>query len=109
MPRRGFIAISSMLLVLSSLNCRRAQSIQPQKGIVMPKKTIEQVQESHTEEWMAIPGVVGTGIGESHGKPCILVFTASNTEEVRKRIPATVDGYPVVVQYTGEIRALEKP
>ena len=54
---------------------------------------------------MAIPGVVGTAIGQDKGKPCILVLTASNTEQIRKKIPATVDGYPVIVQYTGEIRA----
>jgi len=109
MPRPRLLVVLSMLVLMSTLSCPKAQSIQPQKGVVMPGKTIEQVQESHTAEWMAIPGVVGTAIGKSHGKPCILVFTASNTEQVRKKIPATVEGYPVVVQYTGEIRALEKP
>lgn len=74
----------------------------------MPTKTIEQVQQEHTAAWMAIPGVIGTAIGERKGKPCILVLTASNTEQVKKQIPATVDGYPVVIQYTGEIRALDK-
>ncbi len=71
----------------------------------MPPKTIEQVQQKHTDAWMAIPGVIGTAIGQSEGKPCILVFTAANTEEVRRKIPLTVEGYPVVVQYTGEIHA----
>ncbi len=71
----------------------------------MPQETIEQVQQKHTEAWMAIPGVVGTAIGQREGKPCILVFTAANTEQVRRKIPATVEGYPVVVQYTGEIHA----
>jgi hypothetical protein len=72
----------------------------------MSSKTIEQVQEEHTQEWMEIPGVVGTAIGQTGGKPCILVFTASNAEQARQKIPSTVDGYPVVVQHTGEIRAL---
>jgi hypothetical protein len=71
----------------------------------MPQKTIEQVQQEHTEAWMAIPGVIGTALGQSEGKPCILVFTAANTEQVRRKIPSTVEGYPVVVQYTGEIHA----
>jgi len=73
----------------------------------MHGRTIEQVQEEHTGQWMAIPGVVGTAIGQDKGKPCILILTASNTKEVREKIPTTADGYPVVVQYTGEIRALE--
>ncbi len=75
----------------------------------MPVKTIEQVQQEHTDAWMAMPGVVGTAIGQSKGKPCILILTASNTEQIRKQIPATVEGYPVVVQYVGEIRALDTP
>ena len=74
----------------------------------MATKTIEQVQEEHTDEWMAIPGVVGTAIGSHDGKPCILVLTASSTEQVRKNIPTTVEGYPVVVQYMGKVRALDK-
>lgn len=71
----------------------------------MPEKTIEQVQQECTDAWMAIPGVIGTAIGQREGKPCILVLTASNTVQVRRKIPSTVEGYPVVVQYTGEIRA----
>jgi hypothetical protein len=55
---------------------------------------------------MAIPGVVGTAIGQDKGRPCILILTASNTKQVREKIPSTVEGYPVVVQFTGEIRAL---
>lgn len=75
----------------------------------MPTKTIEQVQQEHTEAWMAIPGVIGTAIGEHKGNPCILVLTASNTKQVRETIPSTVDGYPVVIEYTGEIHALDEP
>jgi hypothetical protein len=74
----------------------------------MTGKTIQQVQEEHTDKWMAIPGVVGTGIGQCDGKPCILILTASDTEQVRQKIPSTVEGYPVVVQHIGEVRALDK-
>jgi hypothetical protein len=91
--------------MLSGLSCRRAETVPLQRGRTMPPKTIEQVQQKHTDAWMAIPGVIGTAIGQSEGKPCILVFTAANTEEVRRKIPLTVEGYPVVVQYTGEIHA----
>ncbi|MBN1506929.1 MAG: hypothetical protein JW955_08785 [Sedimentisphaerales bacterium] len=75
----------------------------------MTDKTIEQVQQEHTDAWMAIPGVIGTAIGQCKGEPCILILTASNTEQVRRRIPTTVEGYPVVIQYAGEIHALESP
>jgi len=103
----GLAAVAGLLLA-ATLNCRLDRSTQ-QSPTSMPEKAIEQVQQEHTDAWMAIPGVIGTAIGEHKGKPCILIFTASNTEQVRRRIPSTVEGYPVVIQHTGEIRALDQP
>lgn len=71
----------------------------------MPAKTIEEVQQEHTEEWMSIPGVVGTAIGESEGEPCIRVFVAEKTPEVMEKIPSEVDGFRVILDETGAIRA----
>jgi hypothetical protein len=50
--------------------------------------------------------VVGTAIGQQRGKPCILVLVAHRTKEIAARIPGKVDGYPVVVEETGSLRAL---
>ena len=72
----------------------------------MTTKIIEEVLEEHTAELMAIPGVVGTGIGEFEGKPCIKVFVVENTEELTNKIPSQVEG-PIIVEDTGEIRALD--
>jgi hypothetical protein len=72
----------------------------------MPGKTIEQVLNEKTDEWMAIPGVVGAAIGESKGKPCIRIFTSSKPDELHSNIPSTVEGYPVIIEQTGPIRAL---
>ena len=69
-------------------------------------KTIEQVQKEHTDEWMAVPGVVGTAIGLHQGRPCILVLTDGDPEKVREKTPSSVGSYPVVVQHSGQIRAL---
>ena len=74
----------------------------------MSGKTIEQVQRQHTDQWMAIRGVVGTAIGRHEDRPCILVLTASDADEIRQKIPPTVQGYPVIINYTGEIRALDE-
>ncbi|MBM4024871.1 MAG: hypothetical protein FJ280_05605 [Planctomycetes bacterium] len=74
----------------------------------MAGRTIEQVQEAYTDQWMALPGVVGTAIGRCEGRPCILVFAASDAERIKQKIPSMVEGYPVVVQYTGEFRALDE-
>ena len=72
----------------------------------MSEKAIEQVHEEHTDEWMAIPGVEGTAIGLCEGKPCIKIFTSSRTDQIRAQIPSEVEGYPLVVEETGEFRAL---
>ncbi len=79
-----------------------------EKGRTMPERTIEQVQEEHTDEWMAIPGVEGTAIGLFEDKPCIKIFSSSKPQEVRDKIPSTVEGYPVIIEETGAFRALEQ-
>jgi hypothetical protein len=78
-----------------------------EKGQCMPERTIEQVLKDKTDDWMAIPGVEGTAIGLSEGKPCIRIFTSSKPQEVRDKIPSTVEGYPVIIEETGEFRALD--
>jgi hypothetical protein len=110
MPEHGprTYVIVAALIVVSGLSCNRDRS-PIEQAERMAEKTIEQVQEEHTVEWMALPGVVGTAIGQCEGRPCILVLTASNTEQVRQKIPSTVEGYPVVVRFVGEIRALDEP
>ena len=72
----------------------------------MTKKSIEQVLKDKADEWMAVPGVVGVAIGESKGKPCIRVFTSARPQQLRAKIPPTVEGYAVIVEQTGPIRAL---
>ncbi len=78
-----------------------------EKGRYMPERTIEQVQEEHTDEWMAISGVEGTAIGLFEGKPCIKIFSSRKPQEIRAKIPSTVEGYPVIIEETGAFRALD--
>ncbi|MBA7697669.1 hypothetical protein ES703_106337 [subsurface metagenome] len=78
-----------------------------EQGGVMPDKTIEQVLKERTDEWMGIPGVEGTAIGLFEDKPCIKIFTSSKPQQIRDKIPSTVEGYPVIIEETGEFRALE--
>ena len=73
----------------------------------MSRKTIEQVQREYSDEWMAISGVEGTAIGRLKGMPCIKVFVSAAPEEIRKRIPAIVEGHRVVIEETGTFRPPE--
>lgn len=72
----------------------------------MSAKTIQQVLEEHTQRWMDIPGVVGAAIGELNGRSCIKVFVAEKTEQLQAEIPSRLEGHPVVLEETGEFRAL---
>jgi hypothetical protein len=67
--------------------------------------TVAEVLKKYTEKWMKIPGVIGTGEGESGGNPCIKVFIEHNSIAIKKKIPKIVDGYKVVLEETGKIKA----
>jgi len=69
------------------------------------RRSIEAVQGSHTDSLMRIPGVVGTAIGLCDGKPCIKVLVFRATPELRKAIPASLEGYRVTLDETGTVRA----
>ena len=77
-----------------------AQEMAPE----MARPTIAEVQEAHTEEWMALPGVVGTGIGLCDEEPCIRVFLSRPSPEAEEAIPSRLEGYPVDLEVTGEVR-----
>jgi predicted small lipoprotein YifL len=102
------LCIIAVMVASSLAGCSQKGSGDLAKGQRMPAKTIEQVQEKHTDEWMVIEGVEGTAIGLSEGKPCIKVLTSSAAEQVRAKIPSMVEGYPVVVEQTGVFRALDE-
>ena len=46
------------------------------------------------------PGVTGTAIGLSHGKPCLKVYVRN--KQAAGRIPASIDGHRVEVEETGD-------
>ena len=67
---------------------------------------INKVMEAHAAELMAMPGVNGVAVGETEeGTPCILVL-ASNTEGVYPDIPVMLEGHPVRIFESGEIRPM---
>jgi len=102
--------LAGLVLTLSSLSmsgCSRGTVSDRQASPEATARTIEQVLREHTEEWMSIPGVVGTGIGKCDGVPCIKVFLGQETPELQEAIPDSVGGYRVEVEVTGPFRALD--
>lgn len=102
------VAAIAGLTALSSGCSKPESSRQPQTDSAketVKQKSIEEVLAEHTQEWMAIPGVIGTGIGEYESAPCIKVLVLQKTDSLIERIPKVIDGYVVTIEETGEIRA----
>ena len=73
----------------------------------MPDLSITEVFDANQDSIMALPGVVGIGIGERGGEPCIRVMVEIASPAVKAGIPAQLGGYTVIVDETGTIRALD--
>ena len=73
----------------------------------MSGKTIQQVLSENTPSLLGLPGVVGTALGESSGRPCITVMITQETPSLLELIPRELDGFPVEVKTTGEFRAVD--
>lgn len=72
----------------------------------MPEKSIEDVLKKHIKELMSVRGVIGAAQGLCLDKPCIKVYVIKKTDEIKKKIPSNIEGYPVEIEETGHIRAM---
>ena len=70
-------------------------------------KTIEQVKEQYEAELMRIEGVVGVGIGECDGEPCIKVYLEKEIHSML--FPIEIEGFKVDYEMTGPLVALPNP
>jgi len=66
--------------------------------------SIDTVLARHSDEWMAVPGVVGTGLGQCGDARCITIFVIERSEEIERRIPARVEGHLVSIVVSGRPR-----
>jgi hypothetical protein len=91
------------ILALGTADCANnpnAQGIQ-----TMPTRPIEAVLKDHTNELMAISGVVGTAQSLCDGKDCIHVYVVEMSATLEEKIPKMLEGYPVEVATSGEFKA----
>ena len=69
-------------------------------------QTAMRVQNAHTPDLMRLAGVVGTAItADAAGKPAIMVMTENAMPA--GRLPASLDGFPVIEEVTGKIVAMK--
>jgi len=62
-----------------------------------------------SNELLAIPGVVGVYVGllSNEKTPCLKVMLVRKDARLKRSIPRTLEGHPVVTEVTGEIRPLK--
>lgn len=104
--RISVLFVSSLIFLVLSVHCQSVNDDARMKGSPMVVKAIDEVLKEQTKAIMAIPGVVGTGQGLHEGKPCIKVFIRKKSAELERNIPNNLEGYPVVIEEIGEIKAL---
>src|SRR5437764_12803306 len=104
-PRPALCLVWIALIFLSVCAQNMAQN-----SSSSPKRDINAVLAAHDKELLAIPDVVGVYVGtlQDRRTPCLKVMLARKTAESRK-VPQSIEGYPVIMEVTGEIRALGKP
>ena len=97
------------VLVLSSIG-GYSQSM-AQNSAPGPNRDVNAVLAAHDKELLAIPDVVGVYVGrmEDGRTLCLKVMLARKNSESERKIPRTIEGYPVVIEITGRVRALRRP
>jgi hypothetical protein len=100
-----------MLCVLLTAGCRAHPQYETRANQHVPTRDIHAVLRTHDKELLANPGVVGVfeGLLEDDKTPCLKVMVVRKTPELERKIPKSLEGYPVVVEETGPIRPLQIP
>lgn len=109
--RKGsaLVWISVTVLVLSSI-VGYSQSM-AQNSAPGPNRDINAVLAAHDKELLAIADVVGVYVSamEDGRTPCLKVMLARKNPESERKIPRTIEGYPVLTEVSGRVRALGSP
>jgi hypothetical protein len=98
-----------VLLTVLSLAVSFSQNISRDRS-QKPKRDINAVLAAHDKELLAIPDVVGVYVSttKAGGELCLKVMLARKNRDSEQKIPRSIEGYPVVVKVTGEIRGLRR-
>jgi len=98
---------AALLLFCGLITAASACTNQPETTPVRentPSLTLTEAHEKHGPALMALPGVVGSYESrDENGVPCIKVMVVEITDELKREIPDSLEGYRVLIIPTGEI------
>ena len=102
--------LALLVLALLWVACTRSPSSEAPQKETMTRRDINAVLRDHDQELMAIPGVVGVYVGllDDNRTSCLKVMVIQKTPELERKIPKSLEGYPVVLDETGVIRPMRK-
>ncbi|MGH8830734.1 MAG: hypothetical protein ACREXV_06550 [Polaromonas sp.] len=101
------LAVAVVAAVVGIIAGGGEEGAQPREAR-MATRAIEEVLKAHTDVLMGFPGVAGTAQSLCDAKPCIRVYVIRKTPDLERLIPNSLEGYPVVIEETGPIKALSK-
>jgi len=90
----------TLVLLVAGLACFSGSQ---RGGATVTVRSIDEVLAAHSDSLMKLPGVVGTALGLCEGERCIKILLADSNPDTKRRIPARLEGYRVVVEVTGTI------
>jgi hypothetical protein len=105
---RAVMALFASLPLLSA--CHPGSQQVRASDSTMPQRNINAVLRNHDQELMAIPGVVGVYVGlrADQKTPCLRVMALKKTKDLERALPKSLEGYPVEIEETGEIRPMQR-
>lgn len=108
MRQKQRIIICSTLMLMACAATIRSPADSTGKEKLMPLKDINLVLNNHVKELMATPGVVGVYVGllPDDKTPCLKVIVVKEINGLEKRIPNTIEGYPVVIEKSEPIHPM---
>lgn len=69
-------------------------------------KTLVQVLEENRSAIMAMPNVIGVGIGKCDAELCIKVMVSEHSDELEERLGTLLEGYPHRIEVTEPLQTL---
>src|SRR4051794_26655686 len=103
--RRLSLLLISLMALLSSCGTGPGNAAFPSA-----RRDINAVLADHDKRLIAMPGVAGVYVGllDDDVTLCLKVMLVKADPQLEQAIPRELEGYRVVTEVTGEIRALKK-
>ncbi|MBS4029603.1 MAG: hypothetical protein KGZ58_13330 [Ignavibacteriales bacterium] len=102
------VCLLSVLISIGSFGCNTQLKNEEGEEQEMPQSEINDVLNRNAEKLMSINGVVGVYVGaQTNGTLCLRVMVKELTEEIQKYIPKILEGHPVEIEISGEIKPME--